>query len=155
MMYEVLVKAILVGLIAAASVSASANSRERSVIHHPTCNVVVKEAVNYRGRGDYTDLHGPLKGYAQSLQDSLVSDLGYFESRSNEGAIAIILRTSYADFYVNSDDGFSLKKTTSFCYVEAESSAFSTIGYSQESRNCERSLEAVLEKMPKCEVFNP
>lgn len=144
---------ILAGLIAIASVTAFANSKERSVIHHPTCKVVVKEAVNYRGSGNYTDLRGPLKGYAQSLKDSLISDLGYMETKSYDGAIVITLRTSYADFYVHNNDGFSMKKTTSFCYVDAQSSEFSDVGFYQESRNCKKSLKAVVEQMPKCETI--
>jgi hypothetical protein len=143
----------LVGLITITVVPAFANSKDRSVIHHPTCQVVVKEAVNYRGSGDYTDLHGPLKGYAQSLQDSLISDLGYRDTKSPDGAIVITLRTSYADFYVHNNDGFSLKKTTSFCYVDAQSSEFSGVSFYQESRNCKKSLESVLEQLPKCETF--
>lgn len=103
-------KIVFVVLIAIASISAFAGTTDRTVIHHSTCKVVVNEAVNYRGMGDYTDIYGPLKGYAQSLKDSLISDLGYFESNSSEGAIIITLRTSYADFYIHKDDGFSMKK---------------------------------------------
>ena len=140
------------GLIAIASLSAYADTTDRTVIHHPTCKVVVNEAVNYRGIGDYTDIYGPLKGYAQSLKDSLISDLGYLESNSSEGAIVITLRTSYADFYIHKNDGFSMKKKTSFCYVDAESSEFSDVGFYQESKNCKKSLKAVVEQMPKCEI---
>lgn len=145
-------KIVFVVLIAIASISAFAGTTDRTVIHHSTCKVVVNEAVNYRGMGDYTDIYGPLKGYAQSLKDSLISDLGYFESNSSEGAIIITLRTSYADFYIHKDDGFSMKKKASFCYIDAQSSEFSDIGFYQESKNCKKSLKAVVEQMPKCEI---
>ncbi len=146
-------KLFLLVLVTVVSFKASAYSSERSVIHHPTCNVLVQEAVNYRGSGAYTDLRGPIEGYAQLLQDSLISNLGYKEASSSQGAVVITLRTSFADFYVNKNDGFSMKKQTSFCYVEAESSEFSDIGFYQESRNCKKSLKAVVEQMPKCEVI--
>lgn len=134
------------------SFSALAESNENSVIFHPSCKVIVKEAINYRGRGDYTDLRGPLKGYAQILQDSLINDSGYVDTKTSNGAIIITLRSSYADFYTHKKDGYSMKKVTSFCYVEAESAEFSDIGFYQESRNCKKSLRNVIEQIPKCKI---
>lgn len=151
---EVFMKVFLLGMIALASSTAWANSNERTVIHHPTCKVMVQEAVNYRGSGEYTALHGPLKGYAQLFQSDLVANLGYVGGLSSGDAIVITLRTSYADFYVHHHDGFSMKKKTSFCYVDAQSAAFDDIGFYQETQNCKKSLKAVLEQMPRCEVIN-